>query len=193
MKKYVDHVKQYVKANSDAVVGASVVAGLFAIVAIVALISHFSGPMIVYQPAKACEWFTVDEARSLLGEDVLNTESNKPVIDGDVAVSKCGYTDTNGNSDAMKVAAVAIRSGINDAGQAKNETDFAAAKSSNIVDDITGIGDAAYFNKTSGQLNVLNDKKWIIINYGFGATPEANTAEDAIIVAKKVLQTTPKS
>lgn len=193
MKKYFEHVKQYVKANNEMVVGVSVVAGLFAIVGIVVLVNHLSGPVVVYQPAKACDLFTVEEARTLLGEDVLNTESNKPVINGDVAVSKCAYTDTNGSSDAMKVAAVAIRSGINDAGQAKNETDFAAAKASNIVDDVTGVGDTAFFNKTAGQLNILSDKKWIIINYGFGATPESNTAEDASIVAKKVLQTTPKT
>lgn len=187
MKQHFHKAKQFIKNNSETVVGTGVVAALVAIVGIVALVNHLSGPVIVYQPSKACDLFTVTEARSLLGEDVLNTESNTPIISGDTAVSKCSYTDTNPNANAMKVAAVAIRSGINDAGQAKNVADFAAAKSSNTVEAVKDLGDDAYFNRTSGQINVLDNKRWLIMSYGLGSSPEANTLDDAVSLAHKVL------
>lgn len=188
MKKHIQTVKQYIKERSDTFIGASVLGGLVAIVFIVIAVNHFSGPVVIYQPAKACDLFTPAEAQDLLGDKVISVEANDPVIKDDFATSKCGYSDSNEQQDQMRVAAVAIRSAINDEGHLQNQDDFAKAKSNNIVDTIPGVGDDAYFNRNSGQMNILDDKKWIILNFGNSAAPETNTAEDALKFAKKVVQ-----
>ena len=187
MKKHLKNATQLIRRNSEFLIGAGIVGALVGAVAIVALVNHFSGPVIVHQPAKACDLFTLQEARSLLGEDVLQTESNKPVITGDVAVSKCSYTDTVADPTQMTVAAVAVRSGINDEGLARNVADFAVAKSNNSVEKMENLGEDAYFNKTIGQLNVLSGKKWIIMSYGIGSAPESNTLDQAKVLAQKVI------
>lgn len=188
MKIYIQTVKQYIKERSDTFIGAGVLSGLVAIVLVVILVNHFSGPVVIYQPAKACDLFTPTEAQDLLGDKVINVESNNPVIKDDFATSKCGYSDSNEQAEAMRVAAVAIRSAINDEGDMQNKSDFAQAKSNNIVDTVEGFGDEAYFNRNSGQMNILDGKKWIILNFGTSSTPETNTPEDAVKLAQKVIK-----
>lgn len=188
MKNYIQTAKQYIKERSDTFIGTGVLTVLVGIVLVVIAVNHFSGPVVVYQPAKACDLFTPAEAQDLLGDKVISVESNNPVIKDDFATSKCGYSDSNPDKDAMRVTAVAIRSAINDEGDLQNQNDFAKAKSNNIVDTIKGFGDDAYFNRNSGQMNILDGKKWIILNFGTSSTPETNTAEDAVKLAQKVIK-----
>lgn len=144
---------------------------------------------VVYQPTKACERFTPTEAQDLLGDNVISVDTKKPVVSGNIATSKCSYTDRNPNQNSMKVAAVAIRSGVNDDGSAQNKREFAAHKNANPgVQSITGVGDAAFFNPVNGQMNILQGRDWLIISYGAGVSPEANTVEDVTHVAQLVLK-----
>ncbi len=184
-KQYFSNAKTYVSERSDLFVGIGVVAGLLAIVGVVVLVNELSGPQIVYQPVKACDVFTPAEAQSLLGEKINNTEKNNPQISGNFAVSKCGYSDLN--SQAMRVAAVTIRTGINDEGVAKNKADFATAQATNSNEDVASLGDSAFFNAIAGQLNVLKAGNWYIFSYGVGDSPEQNTLDDALLLARKVL------
>lgn len=184
-RQYLHTAKTYIAERSDLFVGIGVVAGLLAIVGIVVLVNELSGPQIVYQPVKACEAFTPAEAQSLLGEKINNTEKNEPQISGNFGVSKCGYSDLN--SQAMMVAAVTIRSGINDEGVAKNKSDFAQSNAVNASEDVPGIGDSAFFNGKAGQLNVFKGKSWYIFSYGLGDSPEQNTLEKSLELARKVV------
>ena len=185
LKKYIHTTKTYVAARSEQFIGIGVVAGLAAIVGIVVLIVQLGGPRIVYQPIKACDLLTPARAQSVLGEKINGVDSNEPKISGDIATSKCAYSDLN--ADVMKVAAVAIRSGINDEGVAQNTSDFKTAKAQAGNTTVTGFGDGAFFNPRSGQLNVLKDHKWIIVSYGLGSSPQTNSLEEVSALARKVL------
>jgi hypothetical protein len=185
LQQYMQSTKTYIVERSDTFIGIGVVIGLLAIVGAVALINHLSGPQIVYQPIKACDLFTPTQAQSLLGEKINGVDKNEPQISGNLAVSKCGYSDLN--SAAITVAAVTIRTGINDDGITQNKSDFAKSKKNNATEKVPQLGDSAFFNAKVGQLNVLKGGNWYIFNYGLGDSPEQNTLDKALELARKVL------
>lgn len=166
-------------------------ASIFALVVVVLLVALFiyNNPQkIVYQPTKACDLLTPLKAEDLLGNKVISVDTKAPVITDNLAVSKCSYTDSNPVKDAMRVAAVAVRSGINDKGVGQNKSDFATNKPATNVEAVNGLGESAYFNHALGQLNILDGRRWIIVSYGVGSAPEANTVNDAVSLAHKILR-----
>lgn len=146
-----------------------------------------SMPHIVYQPTQACDLLTPSEAQDLLGDKIVNVEKNKPVISGNTATSNCGYADQNPDETSKIVAAVAIRSGINDKGVQQNKSEFTQASAGQNIEAVKGVGDKAFFNSQLGQLNVLSGNRWIILSYGVGASPAYNTIDKALELAHKVL------
>ena len=184
MNQFFQKAKKFVVKHDEAFIGAAFV---LVVVIAVAAVAYINSPKIVYQPAKACELFTPAEAQEMLGEKVLSTEANEPTIKDDMATSKCSYTDENPDQNAMLVAAVAIQSGINDTGVAKNKADFPKAKAAKGMEAVNDIGDSAFFNPTRGQLNVLKGKDWFIFSYGVGASPQENTLEKQLELARKTI------
>jgi len=180
---FLEHKKQFTLA---AYIFGAVVVVIFVIVMI---ISNLSKPIkITYQPSVACTLFTVEEAKELLGEQAVLGSMGESTLSGNLSTSSCGYTDGNPGEDSMVVAAVIIRSGINDAGVAQNKYEFENGKPTTDVETVANVGDNAYFNKALGQFNVLSGRNWYIFSYGVGSTPEVNTLEDAKKLAGKVLE-----
>lgn len=189
MKKYFLRAKEYVLDHKkEFTIGTSVVVALAIIFVFLALLSYNTRqPAIVYEPADACDLLTLDEAKSLLGDKTINGVNETPVQSGVVTVSKCSYSDGLPDTAHAKVAAIIVRSGIDDAGIALNKAQFEAGKPSVGIQEIKGIGDSAYFNAGLGQLNVLKDSTWIVISYGAGSDPQANTLQDTEALSKLVL------
>lgn len=172
----------------ELIIGAGVLivaAGLF-----FGIVSAFQNaqPKVVYEPAAACAIFTQEEAVELLGERASRSGGSEPELTGNFAVSRCGYSDGASEKDELKVAAISLRAAINDQGIEQNKTDFTAGQQDPGVEILTGIGDEAYFNAGSGQLNILSDKNWYILSYGVGSSPLSNTVEDAAEMAKFVVE-----
>lgn len=164
-----------------------VMAGVIAVVIVIVLLIQAAQPKIVYQPAVACELLTQEEAKEMLGDNVLHQNPANPTLQDNVATSKCSYTDTNPEQNQMLVAAVAVRSGVNDDGTAKNTREFAAAAKARGLEAVDHIGDTAFFNPELGQLNVLQGHDWIIVSYGVGAAPKENKLDKAIELAQKLI------
>lgn len=169
------------------VIGAVVIFAIVASIATIALLVYNNKPQVVYQPFTACDLFSSSEAKSLLGNKVLKSGMKDPVYSGDVATSTCGYTDGNPDMENVVVAAISVRSGVNDDGVKQNEAEFDNNKPSKGSEPVKNLGDKAYFNKANGQLNVLDGRKWVILSYGVGAAPETNSLDKAVALAKKVL------
>lgn len=169
------------------VFAAIVVIGAVGSVIIITLFAQSGPPKIVYQPANACDLLTLNEAKQFLGDKALASSSSNPVVSKNTASSKCGYSDSNPDVNSMIVAAIVVRSGINDQGVTQNKIDFANSIPSKNVKTINDLGDKAYFNESLGQLNILRGREWIILSYGVGSTPELNTADKAIELAHKVI------
>lgn len=173
--------------KNELTIATSVVLGVLIVIIMVTFFVYNSSPKLTYQPANACDLFTPIEAKELLGENKINSNVNTPVASGNTAISRCGYTDGNPDTDNMVVAAIVVRSAVNDKGIEKNKNDFAASKPASGTVDVNDLGDSAYFNKQLGQLNVLSRRNWIIFSYGIGSAPETNTLSSAIELANKVL------
>jgi len=173
--------------KKELIIGAVVVFAVIAIIAAIVFAIANSGPKVDYPPTVACDTLTSLEAQELLGNSAFNSADDPAVISGDLATSRCGYTDGTNNTETMIVAAVILRAGINDKGVEQNKTEFAQGTPTQGVEVVKDLGDSAYYNQVNGQLNVLKDKNWYIFSYGVGSTPEANIVEDTVKLAEKVL------
>jgi hypothetical protein len=187
MKRYIAIVREFVANNKRNI---QFISGITLSVALVALFAglfiYNSTPHYQYRPISACDLITDADATELIGSKTLNNVT-PPVINGDTATSKCTYSDTNLDSKAVTVLALALLSGLNDQGTNQIRNDFNVNKPKEGIADITNLGDQAYFNVAKGQLNMLKDRTWFIISFGFGETPELNDQAKATNVAKKVL------
>jgi hypothetical protein len=187
LKHYLQTTKSYISAKSDTIIGITVVAIMIAlIVSIIAFIQN-STPKIVYQPAKACNLLTLEKAKDMLGARTLKSGVTEPVQNENTATSKCGYTDGNPDTKNLLVAAIIVRSGVNDDGVEQNRSEFTGGRPDENVEIINDLGDSAYYNQANGQLNVLDGRNWIIFSYGIGSNPATNTVEKSVELAKKVL------
>lgn len=188
MNHYFQKAKDYIVRKNEMVIGIAVVTVVLLFAIAIVLLVQSSTPKVVYQPAKACDLLTLAEAKELLGASTLNSNATSPVISRNTATSKCGYTDGNPDKNNMVVAAIIVRSGINDDGVKQNKTEFTEGKPTINIETVSDLGDGAYFNNEHGQLNVLDDKNWIIISYGLGSDPIGNTVENAVQLARKVIE-----
>lgn len=178
---YIREHKQTLGTTIISVIGVVVLVGLF-------IYNQPKGPQIDYKPVQACDMLTPDKAMDILGDKIINTETNKPVISGNTATSRCGYTDKNINSDEMVEASIAVQSAINDKGVAQNKADFNARKETTQNKQlVTEVGDDAYFDQDSGLLNILRGKQWIMISYGVGQGPEPKPLADIVTLAHDIL------
>lgn len=173
-------------SKKELIIGITIVALSIAAIAGIAFWIYSLTPRIVYQPADACELLTNKEASELLGKNTLRSKHTEPTQSKNTATSQCGYTDGKPEMNDMVVAAVVVRSGINDAGVQQNKTEFVAGKPGSAT-PVKDLGDNAYYNQNIGQLNVLNGRDWLILSYGVGSMPETNTLEKAVTLARKVL------
>lgn len=188
MKERIKALKTYVTGpGRELIIGIAIVIGAIALVSVIVIMVQNSGTKIVYPPVKACDLFTSAEAKELLGDKVIPGTTKEPVLSGDSVSTQCSYTDANTDTDSLMVAAVAVRSAVNDKGVQRNKTEFAIGKVAQGSEAVDNLGDSAYFNHERGQLNILNGYDWIILNYGVGKTPENNTLQKAVELAYKVL------
>jgi len=176
--------------KKDLAVGAGIIIGVGGLITLVVVlfIKNNVPAAIVYQPAAACELLTLDEAKSLLGTTASKTGEKSPVLSGHLVKSECGYTVTNPDTQNIVVAAIVVRSGIDDKGVAQNIAEFTNGVPATNVEVVKDLGDRAYFNYSLGQLNVLKERDWIIFSYGIGSDPQGNTIEDAVALAQKTLR-----
>jgi len=189
MNHYIQNTKYYLTTYKKQILTTGIVLLVLAAITtgIIFLVKN-SGTKIVYQPANACDLLTPDEARDLLGNKSIHSGVETPVLQGNTATSKCGYTDGNPDMNSAIVAAIVVRSGVNDKGVTQNQKEFDAGRPTKNVEDVQRVGDKAYFNRDNGQLNVLKGHEWILFSYGVGASPSTNTLDDALKLADKVLQ-----
>lgn len=189
MNKYITAAKAYLTDHKkDIKTATPIVLFLVVLIGIVVYATVRNMPNIVYQPVKACDLVTPAMAQDLLGDKVNGVDTKDPVITGETATSKCSYTDLNPQPDQMKVVAVAVRSGINDKGVAQNKKAFEINQKSQNFEVVKDLGNGAYYNRELGQLNFLDDKMWVILNYGVGASPENNDLNKTVELARKILR-----
>lgn len=188
-QKYTQAVQTYVSAHKKDIQIATPIIGILVIlVGLITLSTIKNLPNIVYQPTKACDLLTPEKAQSILGEKMKGVDSNDPVIKGNTAISKCGYNDLNPTAGQLKVLAVGVQSGINDKGVAQNKAGFKQSQKGKTVETVKGLGEDAYFDPVTGSLHILDGKRWVILNYGYGESPQDNSVEQETAIARDILK-----
>lgn len=179
--------KYYISHKKDIIMATTVTVSIILVAIAVIYVLNDTKSKVVYQPANACDLFTPGEAKELLGNATIHSGVGTPVVSGNTASSNCGYTDGNADTDNLIVAAIIVRSGINDMGVEQNKNEFKSNLSDNNIKVIENMGDSAFFNQERGQLNILDGRKWIILSYGPGSAPETNTVENVARFAQKII------
>jgi hypothetical protein len=189
MKQYIQTAKNYFSAHKKKFsIGVGSVLVIVVLITLIVLAVKNNETKIVYQPANACDLLTREEAQELLGSSAIHSSMIDPALSGDTATSKCAYTNGNPDVNNMVVAAIVVRSGVNDKGVKQNNKEFDTGRPTKDIETVKGLGDKAYFNKDLGQLNVLSGYDWIILSNGTGSAPSTNTLKNAVNLANKVLK-----
>lgn len=140
---------------------------------------------VIANYVKACDLLTLDEAKSILGNEAAQGSKDEPVQGEDVVVSNCVYTNNAVQVENIRIATVMVRTGISDAGKESNIATFKGGTPSD-TQPVVGIGEAAYYTPQAGQLSILKDGNWISVVLS-GTDPTKASLEDAKILAQKVL------
>ena len=178
-RTYIAEHRQLVGTSAIALIGVGTLIALFI----------YNQP-VVYEATTACNLLTPAKAMDALGDKVIQTGDSKPSASGDVATSKCGYTDENSDKDQMAEVSVAVQSAINDKGIAQNKSDFSQHRSalSSKAETVKDLGDSAYFDMNTGYLNILDGKRWIMVSYGIGQAPDSKPMADVVALAHNILK-----
>ena len=131
----------------------------------------------------ACELFSIDDARQVLGESAEKPEdlAGADASSDDMEVTQCLYEvppAEAGSADEQKQASLLARSAKTDSGARSNEEVFSGAAKPANVEDVSGYGDAAFWNPEFGQLNILKGSNWYILQVG-GSVPSERTLDEA--------------
>jgi hypothetical protein len=116
---------------------------------------------------RACDVITLDDAMKVLGASAKagSTNSDAPTEGPDVVVSTCTYSNDSAAPGQSKTASVLVRSAKSTDGAESNMAQFSDQKPAG-TQDVAGYGEAAFWNATFGQLNVLKNGNWYIISNG---------------------------
>ncbi|RTK95116.1 hypothetical protein EKI60_01525 [Candidatus Saccharibacteria bacterium] len=143
-----------------------------------------------YTEVAPCDVLTQQIADSLLGgaseqEYVPNSSANDTL-----SVSNCTYT-LNTNTELpispakIKTAQLYVRAAKSVEGIASNKEQFDTKRPAG-AQVVTGYGQAAYWERTTGQLNILKNNNWYIITNGSSAI-DTRRVEDATKLADQIV------
>lgn len=124
---------------------------------------------------EACKLLTKEKAETALGTSATLGQEPSPSNSDDLKVTNCVYNNTGNLRDIISIS-VLVRSPLTQAGADSNIKTFT---DTSLVGNsaVEGYGEKATWNSSTGQLNVLKDKNWIIVSFG-KAQPTSRTLDD---------------
>lgn len=141
----------------------------------------------------ACDVLSASVAKKVLGDGAEKGDTSAGTAStDDISVSNCIYTHKSVTTGSVKdqlasieTVGLLVRAAKNKAGAASNQTPFTSAKPAG-VQDVTGYGSKAYFNPSTGQLNVLAGNNWYIISRYTGTSVTRATLEQTKVLADAI-------
>lgn len=131
----------------------------------------------------ACDVLTSDIAKQILGDTAVKGETSAGNVSNEnISVTNCVYTaeiDPNAlkfnNTNGVSVLA---RSAKSDTGATENKANFDSDKLPAGTQNVSGVGDKAFFNPKFGQLNVLKGGNYYIVTNYKGKILDATLEDD---------------
>jgi hypothetical protein len=144
---------------------------------------------IEYKSIAACDLLTLDEAKTLLGANAVQTLREGPDSGVNESMSQCSYSNNETDLALMRVIHISARSPLTRDGINGNTSAFESTNGSTPAagdEVVEGYGDKARWDTSTHQLAILKDNTWLRISYG-GSNQTTNTIEDAKKVADIIL------
>jgi hypothetical protein len=130
----------------------------------------------------ACKLLTVAIARQVIGAGAAPITGKDDSATADIATTTCTYT--NGVLGSRNVTVSLITNvALTSLGASENALVFGSDKPSGTA-DVQGIGQAAYWDPSVGQLNVLSENNWYIIRRDSGSPPASVGESDVDALAR---------
>lgn len=140
-----------------------------------------------YTPVSACDIFELEEAQKLLGPAVAIGANEPPADLDDLQVSSCSYTVEQ--ADKLQEASLTVRAPKTDTGATSNHKQF--EQQLNGRTPVPGLGDQAYWDTATTELNVLKRDTWLTIINGSSVQPNERTLAAATQMAKPIVAKIP--
>lgn len=126
-----------------------------------------------YTPRKACDILTADIAHQIAGANASTSETPSPETStSSVSVTNCDYY----SSSTKQSVSLLSRSVLDQAGADTNKSQFDNPPAD--AQDVARYGDSAYWSPSYGQLNILKNHNWYILQAG-GIKPTDRTLDQA--------------
>lgn len=141
-----------------------------------------------YKKYKACDLFTLDEAKKIAGADAVAVGEPRvsEINNNDSNDSNCAYTFevVSGNTTTIKTVDVRALSAQSASGEQTNKAAFSAKETAGAK-KIDGYGEANW-NAGSGELNILKQSTLLAITVTTASltSPAENTSPDTNFVFK---------
>ena len=135
---------------------------------------------------EACQFLTKERAAQLLGTSATLGQEPSPSNSDDLKVTNCVYNNNAGNFKDIVSVSVLVRSPLTETGANSNSETFS---NTSLVGDVSvdGYGEKAMWNSTTGQLNILKDRNWIVVTFG-KAQPNSRSLEETKNAANILLK-----
>lgn len=143
-----------------------------------------------YTAKDACNFLTQPVANDVLGAGAQKGTVSGNASSEDVSVSTCIYTSAHDNTlegvKGMRTASLLVRAPLSEAGQSSNRQPFEPMKPG--AQNVPGYGEMAFWDPSTGQLNVYVKGAWLILSMGKASLAdrtltEAKTLADKIVPA----------
>jgi hypothetical protein len=132
-----------------------------------------------YKVVSACKAFSLADATAVLGSGAKAGSNNgsSDTASSDVAVSTCSYSGAAGLTvQDTKTVTVLARSAKSASGAASNKSVFGVSRPAG-KQDVSGVGEAAFWDAQLSQLDVLQHNNWYIIGNMSGTHADSGTLE----------------
>jgi len=140
----------------------------------------------------ACDIATENIAKDLLGKDISKSDNAlSSASTDDIAVSICSYSTKISASSTSSIPKI---SGINILARIAKTQDGANSNAQQFqnkpqgTENVTKIGDSAYYNPQFRQLNVLKAGNWYVVSYYIDSLTNASLATDKQLAEKLQFQ-----
>jgi hypothetical protein len=145
----------------------------------------------VAKNADPCAFFTLDDAKKLLGNKVQKggLAPTTQASTKDISVITCVYTQDlkqSGTLTSAKSASVMLLKPKTNIGKIYNKYAFNDGKQAG-VQDVSNIGEKAFWDPATGTLNVLKNTQWVILSNGVTAPNSDRNVDDAKKLAAVVV------
>lgn len=135
-----------------------------------------------FKSVKACDVLTLDDAKRVLGSNAQpgDTTANTIVENSEMTLTSCSFLISDGAIPPnSKVASLQARSAKTQIGATSNKSPFGPGGKPANVQDISNLGELAYWNPEFGQLSIFKNNNYYIIQVGNPNKASERTVADS--------------